>query len=135
MATSANFVQLHNHTHYSLLDGTSKIPDLVKRAKELGIEYIVGRFPTSANGRSLVAGCTGGMIKVLAGPKFGEILGVHILAPSATELIEEAALAIRLEATLDELTDTIHCHPTVAEALREAALAAQKRAIHIPNKK
>ena len=106
-----------------------------KRAKELGIEYIVGRFPTSANGRSLVSGCTGGLIKVLAGPKFGEILGVHILAPSATELIEEAALAIRLEATLDELTDTIHCHPTVAEALREAALAAQKRAIHIPNKK
>ena len=106
-----------------------------ERAKELGIEYIVGRFPTSANGRSLVAGCTGGMIKVLAGPKFGEILGVHILAPSATELIEEAALAIRLEATLDELTDTIHCHPTVAEALREAALAARKRAIHIPNKK
>ena len=49
--------------------------------------------------------------------------------------IEEAALAIRLEATLDEFTDTIHCHPTVAEALREAALAAQKRAIHIPNKK
>ena len=101
-----------------------------ERAKELGIEYIVGRFPTSANGRSLVSGCTGGLIKVLAGPKFGEIL-----APSATELIEEAALAIRLEATLDELTDTIHCHPTVAEALREAALAAQKRAIHIPNKK
>lgn len=106
-----------------------------ERAKELGIEYIVGRFPTSANGRSLVSGCTGGLIKVLAGPKFGEILGVHILAPSATELIEEAALAIRLEVTLDELTDTIHCHPTVAEALREAALAAQKRAIHIPNKK
>ena len=106
-----------------------------ERAKELGIEYIVGRFPTSANGRSLVSVCTGGLIKVLAGPKFGEILGVHILAPSATELIEEAALAIRLEATLDELTDTIHCHPTVAEALREAALAAQKRAIHIPNKK
>ena len=106
-----------------------------ERAKELGIEYIVGRFPTSANGRSLVSGCTGGLIRVLAGPKFGEILGVHILAPSATELIEEAALAIRLEATLDELTDTIHCHPTVAEALREAALAAQKRAIHIPNKK
>ena len=106
-----------------------------ERAKELGIDYIVGRFPTSANGRSLVSGCTGGLIKVLAGPKFGEILGVHILAPSATELIEEAALAIRLEVTLDELTDTIHCHPTVAEALREAALAAQKRAIHIPNKK
>ena len=126
---------------YLVIDSAMPCPEIAgvgyteERAKELGIEYIVGRFPTSANGRSLVAGCTGGMIKVLAGPKFGEILGVHILAPSATELIEEAALAIRLEATLDELTDTIHCHPTVAEALREAALAARKRAIHIPNKK
>ena len=81
-----------------------------ERARELGIEYVVGRFPTSANGRSLVLGCTGGMIKVLAGPKFGEILGVHILAPSATELIEEAALAIRLEATLDELTAVSYTH-------------------------
>ena len=61
--------------------------------------------------------------------------GAFVRDETMEELIEEAALAIRLEATLDELTDTIHCHPTVAEALREAALAAQKRAIHIPNKK
>lgn len=105
-----------------------------ERAKALGIEYKVGRFPTSGNGRSLVAGHTDGMIKVLAGAKYGELLGVHILAPSATELIEEAALAIKLEATLEELSETIHCHPTVAEALREACLAADKKAIHIPNK-
>ena len=106
-----------------------------ERAKELGIAYKVGKFPTSGNGRSLVAGHTDGMIKILAGEKYGEILGVHILAPSATELIEEAALAIKLEATLDEFTDTIHCHPTVAEAVREAALAADKKAVHMPNKK
>ena len=106
-----------------------------ERAKELGLDYKVGKFPTSGNGRSLVAGHTDGMIKVLAGAKYGEILGVHILAPSATELIEEAALAIRLEATLEEFTNTIHCHPTVAEAVREAALAVDKKAIHIPNRK
>lgn len=106
-----------------------------ERLKELGIEYKAGRFPTSGNGRSLVAGHTDGMIKVLAGTKYGEILGVHILAPSATELIEQAALAIRLEATLEEFTDTIHCHPTVAEAVREACLAADRKAIHIPNRK
>ena len=106
-----------------------------ERAKELGIAYKVGKFPTSGNGRSLVAGHTDGMIKILAGEKYGEILGVHILAPSATELIEEAALAIKLEATLEEFTDTIHCHPTVAEAVRESALAADKKAVHIPNKK
>lgn len=106
-----------------------------ERARALGIRYKVGRFPTSGNGRSLVAGETEGMIKILAGEKYGEILGVHILAPSATELIEEAALAIRLEATIEEFTDTIHCHPTVAEAVREACLAVDGRAIHIPNKK
>ena len=105
-----------------------------ERAKELGIAYKVGKFPTSGNGRSLVSGHTDGMIKILAGEKYGEILGVHILAPSATELIEEAALAIRLEATLEEFTDTIHCHPTVAEAVRECALNCDKKAIHIPNK-
>ena len=106
-----------------------------ERAKELGLDYKVGKFPTSGNGRSLVAGHTDGMIKILSGSKYGEILGVHILAPSATELIEEAALAIRLEATLEEFTSTIHCHPTVAEAVRECALAVDKKAIHIPNKK
>ena len=105
-----------------------------ERAKELGLAYKVGKFPTSGNGRSLVAGHTDGMIKILAGEKYGEILGVHILAPSATELIEEAALAIRLEATVKELADTIHCHPTVAEALRECAMNVDKKAIHIPNR-
>ena len=106
-----------------------------ERCAELGIECKVGRFPTSANGKSLVVGAVNGMIKVVAGAKYGEILGVHILADRATDLIEEAALAIRLEATLDELVDTIHCHPTVSEALREAALAADKRAVHIPNRR
>ena len=80
-------------------------------------------------------GCTEGMVKIIAGTKYGEILGVHILAPRATDLIAEAALAIRLEATLEELADTIHCHPTVTEAVRESALAAEGRAIHIPNRR
>lgn len=106
-----------------------------EQLKEKGIDYKVGRFVTSANGRSLVAGSTDGMVKILAGAEYGEILGVHIMSPSATELIEEASLAIRLEATVDELIDTIHCHPTVSEALREAALAVDGHAIHIPNRK
>jgi dihydrolipoamide dehydrogenase len=106
-----------------------------EKAKELGIAYKVGKFPTSANGRSLVEECEDGMIKVLVGNKYDEILGVHILAPNATELIEESALAIRLEATADEFISTIHCHPTVSEGVRECVMAAEKRAIHIPNKK
>lgn len=106
-----------------------------EQLKERGIAYKVGRFPTSGNGRSLVLGCTDGMVKILAGEKFGEILGVHILAPGAVDLIAEAALAIRMEATVDEFVNTVHCHPTVSEALRECALAVDKRAIHIPNRK
>lgn len=106
-----------------------------EQLKERGIAYKVGRFPTSGNGRSLVLGDTDGMVKILAGEKFGEILGVHILAPGAVDLIAEAALAIKLEATVDEFVNTVHCHPTVSEALRECALAVDKRAIHIPNKK
>ena len=106
-----------------------------EQLKEQHIDYKVGKFPTVANGRSLVMGHTDGMVKVLAGAKYGEILGVHILAPRANDLIEEAALAIKMEATLDELDQTIYCHPTVSEAVHEAALAADKKAIHIPNKK
>jgi dihydrolipoamide dehydrogenase len=106
-----------------------------EQAKELGLDYKVGKFPTSGNGKSLVMGSTDGVIKILAGTKYGEILGVHILAPRATDLIAETALAIKLEATVDELIGTVHCHPTVAEAVREGALAVLKRAIHIPNKK
>ena len=100
-----------------------------------GIAYKMGRFPTSANGRCLTMGEPDGMVKILIGARHGEILGVHILAPSAGELIQEAVLAMRLEATADELIDTIHGHPTVSEALREAALAAEGRAIHMPNAK
>jgi dihydrolipoamide dehydrogenase len=103
-----------------------------EQAKEQGIDYIVGRFPLSANGKSLIMGSFG-LVKVIAGGKYGEILGLHIVGPRATDLIVEGALAIGLEATLDEIAATIHAHPTVGEALREAALAAQGRAIHIPN--
>lgn len=106
-----------------------------EQAKAFGLDYKVGRFPTAGNGRSLVEGHTDGMIKVLAGSRFGEILGVHILAPTATELIEEATLAIKQECTLDEFADLVHCHPTVAEAVRESALATDNRAIHTVNKK
>lgn len=103
-------------------------------ASSKGIKVKVGRFPMSANGRSLVMGYTDGMIKVVADAEYGEILGVHILAANAADIIEEAALAIKLECTLDELTETVHCHPTVSEALREASLAADKKAVHTVNR-
>ncbi len=103
-------------------------------AKEKGIEYGVGNFPLFANGKALIANGGVGAIKILFGKKYNEIIGVHILGPRATDMIGEAALAIGLEATVEEIIHTIHAHPTVTEAVREAALAGEKRAIHIPNK-
>lgn len=98
--------------------------------KEKNIEYKVGKFPLAANGKSLIVG-EDGIVKILAGKKYGEVLGLHIIGPRATDLIAEGSLAIELEATLDELIDTIHGHPTVNESIREAALLAENRPIHI----
>ena len=105
-----------------------------QEAKKRGLAYRVGRFPMAANGRALIADGGEGIVKIIADEKYGEILGLHILGANATEMIAEGALAIRLEATLDEIAETIHAHPTITEAVREAALAAKKRAIHIPNR-
>lgn len=105
-----------------------------EQANEQNIAYHVGRFPLAANGRALILNHGKGLVKVLIGDALGEILGVHILGPGATELIGEAAIAIGLEATAEEIIETIHAHPTVTEALREAVLAGEKRAIHSKNR-
>ncbi len=76
-------------------------------------------------------GKTDGLIKILYDPKYGEILGVHIYAARATELIAEAVLAMRSELTVDEIATTIHAHPTLAEGLMEAAHVAQGAPIHV----
>lgn len=102
-------------------------------ARERNIPYVVGKFPLAANGKALIMNGGEGMVKILAGKRYGQILGVHIIGPRATDLITEGALAIRLEATLDEFISTIHAHPTIGEAVREAALQAQGRAIHSLN--
>ncbi|NLG58314.1 MAG: dihydrolipoyl dehydrogenase [Clostridiales bacterium] len=92
--------------------------------------YKAGVFPLIGNAKTLIENGGVGYIKVLCGAEFGEILGVHILGPRATDLIAEAALMIGMEATVDEVIATIHAHPTVSEAVREAVLATQGRAIH-----
>ena len=102
-----------------------------QQAKERGIEYTVGKFPMSANGKALILNGGEGLVKIIAGKQYGEVLGMHIIGPRATDLIAEGALAISVEATLDELIFTIHSHPTVTEAMREAALDAENRAIHM----
>ena len=90
----------------------------------------VGRFPFLASGRALTLNETEGMVKIIANAKYGEILGVHIIGPQASELIAEAVLAMQLEATPEEIASCIHAHPTLSEAMMEAALGVGGRAIH-----
>lgn len=104
-----------------------------EQAKEKGIDYVVGTFPMSANGKALIMNGGEGIVKIIADKKYKEVLGMHIIGPRASDLIAEGALALRLEATVDELTSTIHSHPTVSEAMREAALNVDKRCIHFKN--
>src|SRR6266852_4603855 len=106
-----------------------------KEAKERGLEIKVGRFPFAAAGRALTLGQTEGFVKVVADAASGRLLGVHIVGPRATDLIAEATLAVQNGLTLEQLDLTMHAHPTLPEAIMEAALAAQGRAIHIPNRR
>jgi dihydrolipoamide dehydrogenase len=101
------------------------------KAKEDGREVAVGKFPFTANGKAVALGETEGFVKVVADKKTGEILGVHIIGPEATEMIHEFAVGRTLEATVDEIMHTIHAHPTLSEAALEATLAAMGQAIHI----
>ncbi|MDE2059217.1 MAG: dihydrolipoyl dehydrogenase [candidate division NC10 bacterium] len=101
------------------------------KAKAKGYTIRVGRFPFSASGMAITLGETEGMVKVIADATHGEILGVHIIGAHATELIAEAGLAIALEATPEEIARSIHAHPTLSEAMGEAALAALGRALHV----
>ena len=103
------------------------------QAKEQYPVVRVERFPWTANGKAVAIGETDGFTKVILG-KHDEILGAHIIGPDATNLISEYSVAMRGELTADEVIETIHPHPTLSEGLREAALAAEGRPIHIPPK-
>jgi len=103
------------------------------QAKEKYPEVRVERFPWAANGKAVGSAHTEGFTKVILG-KYNEILGAHIIGPDATNLITEYSVAMRNELTSDEIIETIHPHPTLSEALREAVLAAEGHPIHIPPK-
>jgi dihydrolipoamide dehydrogenase len=96
-----------------------------------GREIAVGKFPFTASGKAVAMGDTEGFVKVVADKSTGEILGVHIVGPEATEMIHEFAVGRTLEATLEEIVHTIHAHPTLSEAALEATLAALGHPIHI----
>jgi len=99
-------------------------------AQERGGNVRIGTFALSGNGKALAYGEPEGFVKIVAEAEYGQVLGVHAIGPHVSELILEGAMAVTLEATLEELAATIHPHPTVSEALAEAALAAEGRTIH-----
>jgi dihydrolipoamide dehydrogenase len=101
-----------------------------RAAREAGHDVRVGKFPFSALGKAMIVGDTGGFVKIVADKRYDEVLGVHIIGPKATELIAEATLGIKMEATVEELANTIHAHPTLAEAMLEAAHGVYGEAIH-----
>jgi dihydrolipoamide dehydrogenase len=99
--------------------------------KEEKISYKVGKFPFLANSRAKAAGETGGFVKVLSGARGDRILGVHIIGEEAGTMIAEAALAMEMGASAEDLARTCHAHPTRSEALKEAAMGAYGKAIHM----
>jgi dihydrolipoamide dehydrogenase len=101
------------------------------KAREAGYDVKVGKFPFSASGKARILGEEEGFVKIVSESKYDEILGVHIIGPHATELIAEACVAMQLESTAEELGRTMHAHPTVSEAVMEAAENVQGLAIHI----
>jgi dihydrolipoamide dehydrogenase len=102
-----------------------------EQARDNGYDVRVGKFPFRANGKARAMGEREGFIKIVADSEYGQILGVHIAGPHASDMIQEGTLGLMLESTVDEVNATIHPHPTLTEALAEAALAVRGAALHL----
>ena len=96
-----------------------------------GVEYQIGSFPFSANARARALGDTSGLVKFISNKKTDEILGVHIIGPLASELIAEAVVAMEFRAAAEDIGMICHAHPSLSEAIKDAALAVDKRALNI----
>jgi len=105
-----------------------------QQAKEKGIEVRIGKFPFAALGRAMAVEATDGFFKVVADKKTHEVLGVHIVGVSASDLISEGALALEMHAFLEDVGMTIHPHPTLGEGMMEAHMNALGHAIHVLNR-
>ncbi len=102
-----------------------------QQLKAEGVEYRVGSFPFSANARARALGDASGLVKFVSNAKTDEILGVHIIGPFAGELIAEAAVAMAFRASSEDIGSICHAHPSLSEAMKDAALAVDKRALNI----
>jgi dihydrolipoamide dehydrogenase len=127
----------HGHVNYHCIPGVvytdpevATVGYTEEQVKELGIEYSVGKFPFQANSRARAVSNTTGFVKIIARKDNDEVLGVHIIGPEAGNLIAEAVLAMEYKASSEDIARICHAHPTLSEALKEAALDVDKRAIH-----
>ena len=126
------------HVNYDVIPGvvytSPEVASVGKTEEELkaaGVAYAVGKFPFTANGRARAMRHTEGFVKVLADAASDRVLGVHIVGFGAGEMIHEAAVLMEFGGSSEDLARTCHAHPTMSEAVKEAALAVAKRAIHI----
>jgi dihydrolipoamide dehydrogenase len=106
-----------------------------EQLKSEGVDYQAGTFPFAASGRAKAKGDTDGLVKIIRERSTDLLLGAHIIGPSASELLGQPVLAMEFDATIEDIARTIHAHPTLSEAMHEAALGADGRAIHIANRK
>ncbi|MCP4513204.1 MAG: FAD-dependent oxidoreductase, partial [Fuerstiella sp.] len=127
----------HGHVNYANIPGVIyTAPEIASvgatedELRERGHEYRIGRFSFAANGRARAVGHMEGFVKIIADAENDRVLGVHIIGAHAGELIAEAAVAMEFGASSEDIARCCHAHPTLAEAVREAALAVDKRAIH-----
>ncbi|HYH79969.1 MAG TPA: dihydrolipoyl dehydrogenase [Longimicrobium sp.] len=128
----------HGHVNYDAVANVvytwpeiASVGSTEEELKAAGREYRVGKFPFSANGRAKAMGEPDGFVKVLADAKTDRVLGLHMLGPRASDMIAEAALAMEFQGAAEDIGRTVHAHPTLPEAVKEAALAVGGRAIHI----
>jgi dihydrolipoamide dehydrogenase len=141
VAVADRIAGLYSHVNYDVIPSVIyTAPEIAwvgsteEQVKASGRAYKVGSFPFLASGRARAMEAGQGFVKVIAAQDDDRILGVHIVGPMAGELIAEAVLAMEYAASSEDLQRTIHAHPTLSEALHEAALAADKRAIDMPNR-
>ncbi|KAL3581942.1 hypothetical protein D5086_016274 [Populus alba] len=128
----------HGHVDYDKVPGVvythpevASVGKTEEQVKALGVEYRVGKFPLLANSRAKAIDDAEGLVKIIAEKETDKILGVHIMAPNAGELIHEAALALTYDASSEDIARVCHAHPTMSEALKEAAMATHDKPIHI----
>jgi dihydrolipoamide dehydrogenase len=141
VAVADRIAGLYSHVNYDAIPSVIyTAPEIAwvgkteEQVKASGVAYKVGSFPFLASGRARAMESGQGFAKVIAAKDDDRILGVHIIGPMAGELIAEAVLAMEYSASSEDLQRTVHAHPTLSEALHEAALAADKRAIDMPNR-